>query len=213
MQRRDQRPANTSYYARHRDEEIKRVRTRQRATVVFLRELRARPCQDCGQAFAPHQMDFDHREPAHKSFRVTGGAASLATVSTSRAEVAKCDIVCANCHRIRTARVNRARSVAQGHQGVSAGLDRKRAVWRAQARLLDELRDVPCADCGGRFPSCAMDFDHRVDTIKAFTVTRMVGRSGTPRILAEIAKCDIVCANCHRVRTLVRRDGESCGRE
>ena len=41
-----------------------------------------------------------------------------------------------------------------------ADLARKRAAWRAQARLLDQLRDRPCADCGGRFPPCAMDFDH-----------------------------------------------------
>jgi hypothetical protein len=36
-------------------------------------------------------------------------------------------------------------------------------------------------------------------------VTRMIGRSGAERILAEVAKCDIVCANCHRLRTFERR--------
>jgi hypothetical protein len=71
--------------------------------------------------------------------------------------------------------------------------------------MLDELRDVPCADCGGRFPPCAMDFDHRDGSSKTAGVTRMVGRSGAARILAEAAKCDIVCANCHRARTYRRR--------
>ena len=34
----------------------------------------------------------------------------------------------------------------------------------------------------------------------------MVGRSGIPRILAKAAKCDIVRANCHRLRTHLRRE-------
>jgi hypothetical protein len=36
-------------------------------------------------------------------------------------------------------------------------------------------------------------------------VTRMIGRAGTQRILEEVAKCDTVCANCHRLRTFLRR--------
>lgn len=50
-----------------------------------------------------------------------------------------------------------------------------------------------------------MDFDHRDPGSKRYTVTRMIGRAGTARILAEVAKCDIVCANCHRRRTHVRQ--------
>jgi hypothetical protein len=55
------------------------------------------------------------------------------------------------------------------------------------------------------FPSCAMQFDHRDPTSKRQAVTRMIGRAGTPRILDEVAKCDIVCVNCHRARTFDRR--------
>ncbi len=127
------------------------------------------------------------------------------------AEAAKCDIVCANCHRVRTRHALESRP--PGQTGNSAGLERKRARWRAQARLLDALRDRPCADCGGRYPPCAMDFDHVHGATKAYTVTRMVGRAGDARVLAEVAKCDIVCANCHRARTFDRRLVGSGGRE
>jgi hypothetical protein len=58
-----------------------------------------------------------------------------------------------------------------------------------------------------------MDFDHREPSTKAATVTRMIGRAGTARILAEVAKCDIVCANCHRDRTHRRRSLGATGRE
>jgi hypothetical protein len=57
-----------------------------------------------------------------------------------------------------------------------------------------------------------MDFDHRVGTSKRLAVSRLIGRAGTAAILAEVAKCDIVCANCHRDRTF-RRRGQSSGRE
>ena len=59
---------------------------------------------------------------------------------------------------------NEAKTRRQAHcrtGGSSRYLPRKRDAWRAQARLLDRLRDRPCADCGGRFAPCAMDFDHR----------------------------------------------------
>ena len=122
-------------------------------------------------------------------------------------EVAKCDIVCANCHRIRTWLRDDpgSRRVVDG----SSGLDRKRTSWRTHARLLDDLKDTPCGDCAGRFPPCAMDFDHRNARTKRTAVSRMIGRAGTATIMAEVAKCDIVCANCHRARTMVRREAGS----
>jgi hypothetical protein len=43
-------------------------------------------------------------------------------------------------------------------------------------------------------------------------VTLMVGRAGIDRILAEVAKCDIVCANCHRLRTFERRTKQTAER-
>jgi hypothetical protein len=67
------------------------------------------------------------------------------------------------------------------------------------------MRRVPCYDCGRRYPPWAIDFDHRQGETKLAVVTRMIGRSGLARIFAEAAKCDIVCANCHRRRTFNRR--------
>ena len=42
---------------------------------------------------------------------------------------------------------------------------------------------------------------------------RLTGRAANARIMAEVAKCDIVCANCHRDRTYRRRDTNSSERE
>jgi hypothetical protein len=49
-----------------------------------------------------------------------------------------------------------------------------------------------------------MDFDHRPDEAKLFTISHGKGQYGEEKILAEIAKCDVVCANCHRLRTFGR---------
>jgi hypothetical protein len=58
-----------------------------------------RPCMDCGGYFPPVCMDFDHRDPSNKSFSVAGSKRRLWILLE---EISKCDLVCANCHRIRT---------------------------------------------------------------------------------------------------------------
>ena len=200
---RDQRPYNVAYYRAHREEEIERVRISQAATLEFLRDLRRRPCHDCGETFSPWVMDFDHRDPRTKLFALAAGKALLKSRDVLLAEIAKCDIVCANCHAMRTyewVRANRA-TLSWFTVGSSPRIEEKRAYWKANIELLAKLRDVPCMDCGQRFPFYVMQFDHRDSTQKRYTISQMVSRAGTKTILAEVAKCDIVCANCHRERT------------
>jgi hypothetical protein len=55
-------------------------------------------------------------------------------------------------------------------------------------------------DCGGTFPPECMDFDHRPGEKKLFGIGQGLRRK-LEALLAEIAKCDLVCANCHRIRT------------
>ena len=202
---RDQRPANRAYYARNRVAEIGRVRRRQDANLTLLRNLRRVPCADCHQSFEPFQMDFDHRDPAAKSFRLTSPKALGSSRKRLLEEVAKCDVVCAACHRRRTKDQHQQRLATRGVSAPSRDLQRRRSRWRMHARILDDLRKAPCMDCGLEFPPCAMDFDHRDGTGKVSGVTRLVGRAGIARIVAEAEKCDIVCANCHRARTFRRR--------
>lgn len=65
---------------------------------------------------------------------------------------------------------------------------------------LDELKSVPCADCGGSFPSVCMDFHHLDESTKKFSIGNSVGNLTWDSILAEAAKCVVICANCHRIR-------------
>jgi hypothetical protein len=150
-------------------------------------------------------MDFDHRDPAIKSFSLLADKALLKNRCVLFAEVAKCDVVCANCHAERTWRQWATHDWGWPRGGKSDRIEDRRERARAQAELLDQLRDTPCDDCGGRFAPYVMQFDHRDPTTKTHLVSQMIGHASTARILAEVAKCDIVCANCHRQRSYVQR--------
>jgi hypothetical protein len=65
--------------------------------------------------------------------------------------------------------------------------------------------DRPCADCGGSFPPAAMQWDHLPGAEKVADVANLMRRLCKRRILDEIAKCELVCANCHAIRTVSRR--------
>ncbi len=72
------------------------------------------------------------------------------------------------------------------------------------ADLLRDLKSRPCMDCGRRFPPQVMDFDH-VRGVKVLNVSKFASRKlSLERLLEEVAKCDLVCANCHRIRTARR---------
>jgi hypothetical protein len=70
---------------------------------------------------------------------------------------------------------------------------------------IHRAKDVPCADCGIRYPYYVMQFDH-VRGVKLFNIGDYTGGGAISmkRIRAEIAKCDVVCANCHAERTYQR---------
>lgn len=66
------------------------------------------------------------------------------------------------------------------------------------------LKSGPCVDCKQSYHPCVMDFDHVLPG-KVQSLAKMVGRYSKAAILEEIAKCELVCSNCHRVRTWNRR--------
>lgn len=86
----------------------------------------------------------------------------------------------------------------------------KRA-WRSKLkkeklRIANEAKANPCADCGGVFPPECMDFDHLSGEKKKADVCYLLWSSSSVKLLVdEMKKCEVVCANCHRIRTKNRR--------
>jgi len=65
-----------------------------------------------------------------------------------------------------------------------------------------KIKNIACADCGLKYPHYVMDFDHRNSDNKIVNIASAVTRNWSlSKIIKEIEKCDVVCANCHRVRT------------
>jgi predicted HNH restriction endonuclease len=71
-------------------------------------------------------------------------------------------------------------------------------------QILIEAKAKPCRGCGIQYPPHVMDFDHLDDAEKLDDVSRFT-RFTKKKLLTEIAKCDVVCSNCHRERTHRRR--------
>lgn len=78
---------------------------------------------------------------------------------------------------------------------------RELAAW-----VWDLKKDKPCTDCGVIFHPAAMQWDH-ISNDKAIDIANTAGSSWSrKRILEEISKCELVCANCHHIRTFYRRE-------
>ncbi len=83
----------------------------------------------------------------------------------------------------------------------------KMARRRFEAReVLDREKSRPCTDCGHSYQPCQIDVLSR-EGGRPVPIARMLHLS-IARLLAEIRKCDLVCANCSRLRTwLKEREG------
>jgi len=77
-----------------------------------------------------------------------------------------------------------------------------RLIGRNRA-IIQDSKALPCADCDVAYPYYVMQFDHLGD--KQFGIGQSVGQVSQGRLRAEIAKCEVVCANCHAERTHQRR--------
>ena len=140
-------------------------------------------------------LEFDHVGPKR---------ADVATLLTQRASIARlldeierCEIVCANCHRRRTAqRAERFRVTGRPSPSWSP------SQLRNHRHVLAVLERNPCVDCGESDP-IVLDFDHRGDKRSAVSV--MAAWASVATLEQEIAKCEVRCANCHRRKTLAER--------
>jgi hypothetical protein len=117
-------------------------------------------------------------------------------------------------HKLRGTRGTRCRSCRSAYGKLHYQRKRDHYLARAKARraggrgrgskywayLMSHLQSHPCVDCGETDP-LVLQFDHRDGTMKVDAVGRMVNRANWSSLLAEIAKCDVRCANCHRLRT------------
>jgi hypothetical protein len=122
--------------------------------------------------------------------------------------------ICRQCHKIRhEAYVASEHGQTERKKAAVKYRETNRSRIRERSRLrtkkaqefINMIKQGPCMDCGNTFPTCAMDLDH-VKGEKKDDISGLIGSGSTLRILMEeVDKCELVCANCHRVRTYNRR--------
>lgn len=100
------RECRRDWYEKNRESEISKAAVRRkeavRRNVTFVRTFKTdKPCLDCGNVYIPEVMDFDHISD-DKVMTICLMARRAVSLDTLKAEIAKCELVCANCHRVRT---------------------------------------------------------------------------------------------------------------
>lgn len=88
---------------------------------------------------------------------------------------------------------------------------RSAARYESLRGLVWERKAQPCMDCGVEYPPYVMQFDHRPGEMKAGEVNDWMAAGNRSAMLAEMDRCDVVCANCHAERTYQRTQERKAG--
>jgi hypothetical protein len=209
------------HYEHNRDTVKQRSRSSTDAAAIRNRQwlaafLADKHCADCDEQ-APDIFEFDHRHGRKRS-SVSRMVHQGLALSTIKAEIAKCDILCPNCHRRRTHEdigsylhrfaTNQLVQLVDIEAWESPSGSRNERVIRAAMRgrvraMMDNIAYLqvhPCVDCS-EDDILVLEYDH-VRGQKLGEVTTMIQKGRTLQAIAtERAKCDVRCANCHRRRS------------
>jgi hypothetical protein len=100
------RKAGKKYYLNHKPEQLVRNKNKKDQIRSYIKQYKEfRGCMDCGGKFPYYVLDFDHRDPNEK-LRSPASLAKNGSWEVMLRELDKCDVVCANCHRVRTHKSN-----------------------------------------------------------------------------------------------------------
>lgn len=176
--------------------DLRRARARLQRIVD---EWKRQGCVDCGYDDI-RAIDPDHLVRATKDGHVSRLIQLCASAARIRAELDKCVPRCGRCHR---------KVTQQQRPCAWRTAERLPPSWRRRLEYQDRNDSIKlargCADCGWRDWARGLDWDH----VRGVKVAGIAGLIANNRpwieIEAEMAKCDVVCANCHRIRSAVRR--------
>ena len=75
-------------------------------------------------------------------------------------------------------------------------------LMQRRRRFSDAVKSATgCMVCGFNEHPCALDYDHRDEKTKLFNIGTNIACRSWDSVVAEILKCDILCANCHRLKS------------
>jgi len=149
-------------------------------------------CVDCKKTFDPSVLQFDHL-PQFTKIKGISKLVGQASIKQLEEEISKCEIVCVNCHRLRTFNRHKEKIKARTYP--------KRE--KLQAYVDSTKFGKVCGDCKlTNLEPCQLDYHHIDPSSKIKTIAALVQKQATLRkIKKEIQKCELLCANCHALKT------------
>ena len=145
-----------------------------------------KPCVDCGKIYDLFCMDFDHL--SNKIMSISQMIHETFSLKNIKKEIDKCELVCVLCHRNRT------------YQRLQEKEKKKQfACITRHKEIIYLAKSKPCAICNIQYDPWMMEFDHLRD--KNVNVGTMWGNSDK-KINEEINKCQVLCALCHRQKSI-----------
>lgn len=101
-----QKELSSSHYKRNSDDyKNNRNSYRTRNKRYIFEYLKTHHCVSCGES-DPVVLEFDHRDPTKKEFNISSSPSRRVSLKKLQEEIDKCDVLCANCHRRKTAKDN-----------------------------------------------------------------------------------------------------------
>ena len=168
-------------------------------------QLKAKPCAECNECFPPAAMDFAHL-PGTTKYRTKNGTTMQPgtmgrlhpETDAFKEELRLVRLLCANCHAIETYTTLKHKKPRTPM--LQKGYDIVNGIKRDRGYCIDCKRPVIP---GFEF---MFDFDHRPGVVKINRVANMIKQH--VKVIAETAKCDLRCKNCHRIVTQYTRKGK-----
>ena len=98
----DQHKASREHYLRNKDKIVEKKSNHRRLASAYVRETKTgKACLDCRNEFEWFQFDYHHRKGTVKRAAIYKMVSYGYSIESIIAEILKCDLICANCHRLR----------------------------------------------------------------------------------------------------------------
>lgn len=185
-----QKEAQRKHYLENKSDYKSRNKKRKQELIRLVNEIKLSRggCIDCGCS-NPLCLDFHHLD--NKDDAITTAIKNRWSDERILKEIEKCCLLCGNCHRLRHALedADLKEFIAQ-----TTERGRRNAKWLANYK-----KGKKCNRCVERRGEC-LDFHHVDRKEKKCNVSRMAASGYSIAVLEqEIAKCELICSNCHRM--------------